>query len=236
MTAIQEILHQFKDEKYGDFIAKLVPTEKRDAFIGVRSPCYKNILKSVYELSEAEVKDFLNSLPHKYHEENVTHICYINDIKDFDSCLAELEHFLPYITNWAVSDGLKPKVFTKNKDKIIIKIQEWIKDEKPYTKRVGILLLMKYFLDDAFIPEYLEYPAAVRSDEYYVNMMTAWFFADALVKQWDCTIPYIEKQRLDFWTHNKAIQKAIESFRITTEQKEYLRSLKVKIPRGSKKN
>lgn len=229
MTKILEVLYQHQDEKYGDFIAKLVPTEPRESFIGVRSPEYKKILKEIKVLPAEEIEGFCKTLPHKFHEENILHICLINQLKDYDDCVAELEHFLPYITNWAVSDGLSPKVFEKNKDKIIGKIQQWIADEKPYTKRVGILLLMKYFLDDDFNQEYLEWPAAVRSEEYYVNMMTAWFFAEAMAKQWSAALPYIEKQRLDSWTHNKAIQKARESYRITPEQKEYLNSLKVKI-------
>jgi len=234
MSSIQDILFQFQDVKYGDFLAKLVPTEPREAFIGIRSPSYKKILAEVKKLPAEEVDDFCNALPHQYHEENVLHISLINNQKDFDACVAELDHFLPYITNWAVSDGLNPKVFAKNKDKIISKIEDWIKDEKPYTKRVGTLLLMKYFLDADFNPSYLEWPAATRSEEYYVNMMTAWFFAEALVKQWDSAITYITEKRLDPWTHNKAIQKARESFRITAEQKEYLKGLKIKIPKSVK--
>jgi len=235
MTEIQKILYEYQDEKYGDFIAKLVPTESRDSFIGIRSPSFKKILKEVNQLSEEEINTFLNALPHQFHEENLLHISLINKIKDFDACVKELEHFQPYITNWAVSDSLKPKVFEKNKDRVILKLEEWIKNERPYTKRVGMLLMMKYFLDEDFDPAYLEWPAEIRSDEYYVNMMTGWLFAEALAKQWDSTIGFIQNQRLDAWTHNKAIQKAIESFKITPEQKEYLRNLKVKVPRDSKK-
>lgn len=231
MTSILQILNSHKDEKYGDFIAKLVPTEDRAAFIGIRSPEYKKILKEIEVLPQDEVEKFMASLPHQFHEENVLHIVLINKTKDFNACVQELEKFLPYITNWAVSDGLNPPIFEKNKEKILPKLQEWIADEKPYTKRVGTLLLMKYFLDEEFKPEYLEWPAAVRSEEYYVNMMTAWFFAEALAKQWDSTVSYIQEQKLDVWTHNKAIQKARESYRITPEQKEYLKGLKIK---GSK--
>lgn len=234
MTQILQILNNHKDEKYGDFLAKLVPTEPRSAFIGIRSPEYKKILKEIAELPEKEIADFKGTLPHQFHEENALHICLINNNKIFDSCLSNLENFLPYITNWAISDGLRPAVFEKNKDKILPKIKEWVADSKPYTIRVGILLLMKFFLDEAFDPSLLELPAAVRSEEYYVNMMTAWFFAEALVKQWDSTIPYILNNRLDPWTHNKAIQKARESFRITPEQKEYLNTLKVKIQKDKK--
>lgn len=227
MTAIQTILFDHQDEKYGDFIAKLVPTEPREKFIGVRSPEYKKIMTAVNKLSQNEIDAFLKDLPHQYHEENTLHISLINAM-DYDAAVSELEHFLPYITNWAVSDVLSPKAFEKNHDGIIQKIGEWIKDEHPYTKRCAMLLIKKYFLDEDFKPEYLEAAARIRSDEYYVNMMTAWLFADALIKQWDTAIEFIKQNRLDDWTHNKAIQKGIESFRITPEQKEYLRSLKVK--------
>lgn len=227
MTPIQTVLFEHQDQKYGDFIAKLVPTEPREAFIGIRSPEYKKILPVVRKMPEQVTAEFLKAVPHQFHEENILHICLINEMKDFDQCVTELENFFPYITNWAVSDGLNPKVFTKNKDKIITKLPLWINDEKPYAKRCGILLLMKLFLDEDFKPEYLEWPAHIRSNEYYVNMMTAWFFAEALVKQWDAAIEYIKVQKLDSWTHNKAIQKARESFRITKEQKEYLNTLKI---------
>jgi len=227
MTEIQKILFEYKDEKYGNFIAKLVPTESRESFIGIRSPAYKNIIPAVKALPESVLSDYLNSLPHEYHEENTLHISLINGM-DYEQAVMELEHFLPYITNWAVSDGLVPQSFEKNRDKLIKKVQEWIQDEKPYTKRVGMLLLMKFYLDEEFKPEYLDLPAAIRSEEYYVNMMTAWLFAEALAKQWDTAIEYIKQNRMDTWTHNKAIQKAIESRRIPDERKDYLRTLKVK--------
>ncbi len=235
MTSIQKILFEHQDEKYGDFLAKLVPTESRESFIGIRSPEYKTILKKTAALSEEEIELFKKTLPHQYHEENVLQVCLINNMKDYEKGIEDLERFLPYITNWAVSDGLRPAVFEKNKSKLITKIPLWIKDEKPYTIRVGILLLMKFYLDEDFKSDYLEWPAAVRSEEYYVNMMTAWFFAEALVKQWDSAVEYIKGQKLAPWTHNKAIQKARESYRITKEQKEYLNSLKVKIPKNSVK-
>lgn len=226
MTKIQEILFQFKDAKYGDFIAKLVPTEPREKFIGVRSPCYKKIIRLVNELPADEIKTFMQNLPHQYHEENALHMSLINGIKNYDDAVTELEKFMPYVTNWAVSDSISPKAFEKNKDKLIVKIKSWIEDDYAYTKRIAMLLIKKYFLDEEFRPEYLEWAAKIRSGEYYVNMMTAWLFADALVAQWDSTIPFIQQNKLDDWTHNKAIQKARESFRITAEQKEYLKSLK----------
>ena len=227
MTPIQKILFKYQDTKYADFSAKLVPTLPREAFIGVRSPSYKNIIREIRSLPESEIEFFLKDLPHKYHEENCLHIAFINKIKNYDECLATLENFLPYINSWAVSDGLNPPVLKKNRQLLLPKLQLWIQSDKPFTKRVGMLLLMKYFLDDAFAPEYLELPAKIRSDEYYVNMMTAWLFAEALVKQWDTAITYIQNKKLDVWTHNKAIQKACESFRVSPERKEYLRSLKV---------
>ena len=228
MTQIQEILFKYQDSKYGDFSAKLVPTLSRESFIGIRSPNYKNIIREINTLAPVEKEDFLNSLPHKYHEENCLHIALINKIKNYDECLAALENFLPYVNSWAVSDGLNPPALKKNKMDLLSKIEEWIKADEPYIKRVGMLLLMKYFLDEAFKPEYLELPASIRSQEYYVNMMTAWLFAEALVKQWDAAITFIQNKKLDDWTHNKAIQNACESFRVSPERKEYLRSLKIK--------
>ena len=228
MTPIQKILFEFQDEKYADFSAKLVPTLPRESFIGVRSPCYKEIVKQVKELPPAELQSFLQTLPHKYHEENSLHIALINKIKAYDECLAELELFLPYINSWAISDALNPPVLKKNRQVLLPKLEEWIQAPAPFTKRVGLLLLMKYFLDDDFKPSYLELPAKIRSEEYYVNMMIAWFFAEALVKQWDATLPYIQNKKLAPWTHNKAIQKACESFRISQEKKEFLKQIKVK--------
>lgn len=228
MTKIQKILFNHQDEKYGDFVAKLVPTLPREKFIGIRSPEFKKIIKEVHSQAEEEIEFFMNTLPHKFQEENTLQVILISEIKDYDKCLSSLEQFLPFVDNWAISDVISPKAFDKNHDKIIKKIPEWLEDEKPYTKRVAMLFLKKYFLNEDFNPEYLTWAAKIRSDEYYVNMMTAWLFAEALTKQWDAAIKFIKSQQLDPWTHNKAIQKARESFRITAEQKEYLKSLKVK--------
>ena len=226
MPHIQKILFKYQDINYADFSAKLVPTLPREAFIGVRSPSYKNILREIKELPSGELEDFLTTLPHKYHEENCLQIALINKMKNYDECLTALENFLPYINSWAVSDGLNPPVLKKNRQLLLPKLQQWIRSEKPFTQRVGMLLLMKYFLDEDFKREYLELPASIRSEEYYVNMMTAWLFAEALVKQWDAAIPFIQNKKLDTWTHNKAIQKACESFRVSPEHKEYLRTLR----------
>lgn len=227
MTKIEKILFGHQDEKYGDFIAKLVPTLPRERFIGIRSPEFKKIIKELQELPQEEVHNFMKSLPHKWHEENALHIALISQCKDFDECVSMLEAFIPYIDNWAISDSLSPKVFEKNPDKLIPYIKKWIDDPKPYSKRVAMLLLKKYYLKDNFKTEYLEWAAQIRSEEYYVNMMIAWLFADALVFQWDVAFGFIKEQRLEKWTHNKAIQKARESFRITAQQKESLKRLKI---------
>ena len=227
MTPIQEILFKYQDSKYADFSAKLVPTLPREGFIGIRSPSYKAIIREIKDLPSAQLEAFLTSLPHKYHEENCLQIALINKIKNYDECLAALESFLPYINSWAISDGLNPPVLKKNYQQLLPKLQLWIRSDRPFTQRVGMLLLMKYFLDDDFKSEYLELPASIRSGEYYVNMMIAWLFAEALVKQWDTAITFIQKKRLDVWTHNKAIQKACESFRVSPKHKEYLKSLRI---------
>lgn len=226
MSRILDIIYRHQDEKYGDFIAKCVPNIPRECFIGVRSPEYKKILKELHNEAEDEIEEFKRSLPHSFFEENAVHCSLICEIKDFDECLSELEAFLPYINNWANSDSLNPGVFRKSHERLAPKIREWIEAPAPYTKRVGMLFVMKYFLEEDFRAEYLDLAAAVRSDEYYVNMMTAWLFAEALAKQWETAVKYIEENRLDVWTHNKAIQKAGESYRITDEQKAYLKSLK----------
>ena len=229
MTEIQQILYKYQDQKYADFTSKLVPTVPREKFIGIRSPVYKKVLKEIKDnLSDTQIKDFLQDLPHEYQEENCLHVIFLNNIKDYDEYIQKLELFLPYIDNWAVSDSLGAKILEKNPQKLIEKIHSWIQDEKPYTKRVAMLFLKKYYLNQNFSEEYLQWAAKIRTDEYYVNMMTAWLFADALVYQWDTAIKFLQEQKLDTWTHNKTIQKARESFRITPEQKEYLKTLKRK--------
>lgn len=225
---ILDILYKHQDEKYGDFMAKLVPNLPREKFIGIRSPEFKKIMKEVQAECPDEVETFLAALPHQFHEENILHVCYLNRIKDFDEAVRCLEAFMPYADNWAVTDGVGPACFKKNKDALIQKIKIWINDEKPYTKRIAMILLKKLYLKEDFKSEYLEWAAAIRSEEYYVNMMIAWLFADALVFQWDCAVGFLIEHKMDVWTHNKAIQKAVESFRITDEQKTYLRGLKIK--------
>ena len=224
MTIIQEILFSHRDEKYADFIAKLIPTLPKERFIGVRSPEYKKIVKELPD--KAVIDEFLSVLPHEYYEENILHSVLICKIKDYEPCIAEVERFLPYVDNWAVCDGMQPAVFNKHIAELKKKIPGWIAAEAPYTRRYGMHMLMTYMLGENFDPKLLEQPAKLRSQEYYVNMMTAWLFAEALVKQWDAALKYNEDRRLDKWTHNKTIQKAIESRRVSEEQKAYLRTLR----------
>lgn len=221
---IEKQLFELRDEKYAEFQAKLTPTVEPELFIGVRVPEVRKLAKEMYKAGEYE--DFLKSLPHKYYDENMLHGLLVSEIKDYDMAVEETDKFLPYVDNWAVCDIMSPKVFKKHKAELLEKIKEWASSSETYTIRFGIEMLMSHYLDDDFKPEYLEIPAVIRSDEYYVNMMIAWFFATALTKQWDSTISYIENNRLDKWTHNKTIQKARESYRITDEQKAYLKTLK----------
>ncbi len=221
----QELLFQLQDKGYRDFQSKLIPTIPMETIIGVRIPTIRKLAKEYGK--DPESVEFLKQLPHTYYDENILHALLVAEIKDYEVCVKEVEHFLPYVDNWAVCDIFSPKVFRKNKDKLIDKIREWTASSHPYICRFGMEMLMTHFLDEDFRVEYLEIPAAVHSEEYYVNMMIAWFYATALAKQWDATIGYIEDQRLDTWTHNKTIQKARESYRITPEQKEYLKTLKM---------
>ena len=223
---VQKQLFGLQDLQYRDFHAKLMPTMDKEKIIGVRMPALRKFAKAYGKTEDA--KDFLKVLPHQYYEENNLHGLLIEQMKDYDQCLAELERFLPYIDNWATCDLLSVKIVKKHLDTFIKEVDRWIESDQPYTIRFGIGMLMRYYLDDEFRMEYPEKVAAVRSEEYYVNMMRAWYFATALAKQYDQILPFIEKGRLDVWTHNKAIQKAIESYRIAPEQKMYLRTLKVK--------
>lgn len=225
MKTIEDMLFEQKDEKYAAFQAKLTPSVDKSLFIGVRVPDVRRLAKRLKD--DPMAADFLQALPHKYYDENMLHGLLISEIKDYDRAVEETDRFLPYIDNWSVCDIMSPKVFTKHKPHLLGKIREWTASNEPYTVRFGIEMLMSHYLDDDFSPEYLEIPASVRSDEYYVNMMIAWFFATALAKQWDAAIPYLEQRRLDEWVHKKTIQKARESYRITDEQKAYLKTLKI---------
>lgn len=223
---IRKDLFAMQDIKYRDFHSKLIPTINPELVIGVRTPKLRKYAKKLSGTHAAD--NFVNNLPHKYYEENNLHGFLIEERKDYDSVISALDSFLPYVDNWATCDMISPKVFKKHVDELQSKIKEWISSEHTYTKRFGIGMLMKYYLDDKFSTEYLDLVASVVSDEYYINMMVAWYFATALAKQYDATLPYIEKHKLSLWTHNKAIQKSVESYRITSEQKIYLKSLKRK--------
>ena len=222
---IRDELFENQDKQYHDFMIKLLPGMEQDRMIGIRTPELRKLAKKY--AGRADTGIFMKDLPHKYFEENQLHAFIISGMKDYSSCIEALEEFLPYVDNWATCDQMSPKVFRKHKGELLSHIRTWIASGRTYTIRFGIGMLMQHFLDEDFDPEYPELAAAVRSDEYYVKMMIAWYFATALAKQYDEVIPYLENQNLDVWTHNKAIQKAIESFRITPEQKQYLRTLKI---------
>lgn len=222
MNVINE-LQSLQDLKYRDFQSKLIPTIDQSTIIGVRMPDLRKLAKKIDEKQE---QIFMQDLPHTYYEENMLQSILISNMKNYDDCIDHLERFLPFVDNWAVSDCISPKIFTKNTDDLIDNIKLWAKSSHTYTVRVAICLLMKYFLDEKFKVEYLKIATRIRSEEYYVNMMVAWFFATALAKQWDDVIFVLEDNLLDEWTHNKSIQKARESFRITPEQKQYLKLLK----------
>ena len=226
ITNVQTRLFELQDLKYRDFHAKLMPTVNKEKIIGVRTPALRVFAKKYGKTDEA--KEYLQILPHQYYEENNLHGLLIERIKDYDICLEELERFLPHIDNWATCDLLAVRTVKNHLNSYIKKIDRWLESEHIYTIRFGINMLMRYYLEDAFQMEYPEKVAQIRSEEYYVNMMCAWYFATALAKQYDKILPFIEKQKLDVWTHNKTIQKAIESYRITPEQKEYLKGLKIK--------
>ncbi len=221
---IRKELFRLADKDYAAFQAKLTPTIDPKLFIGVRVPNVRKLAKEIYK--QGDYSKFLKELPHKYYDENMLHGLIISEYKDYESCVEEVNRFLPYVDNWAVCDIMSPKCFKKNKDLLIKKIKEWTKSKHVYTSRFGIEMLMSHYLDNDFKEEYLKIPAKVKLDDYYSKMMVAWFFATALAKQWDATIPYIENNILEAWTHNKTIQKAKESYRITPEQKDYLITLK----------
>ena len=226
MTEIQARLFALQDEGFKAFNSKLMPTVAPETVIGVRTPALRALAKELRGTETAA--RFMSVLPHEYFEEYALHAFLIEYIGDYADCVAALEKFLPYVDNWATCDMLAVKVMKNHLDTFIEEICRWMKSDRTYTIRFGIGMLMRYYLEDAFQMEYPEKVAQIRSEEYYVNMMRAWYFATALAKQYDKILPFIEKQKLDVWTHNKTIQKAIESYRITPEQKEYLRGLKIK--------
>ncbi len=231
LNDIKNELHSMQDEKYRDFQSKLIPTSDPGSFIGVRTPALRKYARKISGQDDLSV--FLHDLPHRFFDENQLHAFVISEIKDFNDCIDEVQRFLPFVDNWATCDQMSPKVFKKHRTELLEYIREWLESDKTYTVRFAIGMLMEHYLDADFDSSYPEKVAAVRSEEYYINMMTAWYFATALAKQYDTVLPYLENKKLDEWTHNKTIQKAIESRRITDEQKSYLRSLKIPKKRGS---
>ena len=224
MTKLQAALFDMQDITYRDFHSRLIPNIEKDRVIGIRIPILRKFAKEYAKTDDAQ--KFIRELPHYYYEENNLHMMIITGIKDYDTCVIEIERFLPYIDNWATCDLPVPKCFYKNKEKLLDNVISWIKSDDTYIIRYGIETLMSIYLDDAFESSYPRLVSEVISDEYYVNMMIAWYFATALAKQWEAVIPYIEEKRLPEWVHKKTIQKAVESYRITDEQKKYLRTLR----------
>lgn len=224
-TDLQKQLFDLADEKYKEFHSKLMPTVNPEKIMGIRVPILRKFAADFSKTHDAEL--FINNLPHNYYEENNLHAFIIEKEKDFDTCIKLVNNFLPYIDNWATCDMLRPKVFAKNKEKLFTYILKWIKREHTYTVRYGIGMLMVHFLDEDFSPEFPNTVSKIKSDDYYVKMMIAWYFATALAKQYENILPFFKQPVLDKWTHNKAIQKARESYRITVEQKVELNSLKI---------
>ena len=223
---ILEDLLENRDEKYADFNARLIPNIERSRILGVRMPILRKIVKSNY--TELEENGFLKELPHRYQEENLIHGIMISEIRNLKLCIRELDRFLPFVDNWAVCDVLSPNVLKNNREETLGKVDLWLKSERVYTVRFAIGVLMQYFLDKEFNDKYLEKVARIENDDYYVKMMQAWYFATALAKQWGNAIVYLEQKKLKIWVHNKTIQKAIESRRISAENKKYLKALKIK--------
>ena len=226
---IRRSLFDLQDIKYRDFQAKLIPGKDTEIMIGVRTPELRKLAKQM--LKREDIGEFLRDLPHRYFDEDQLHAFIVSGIKEYGKCMEELMRFLPFVDNWATCDQMSPGVFKKHKPELLAEIREWLGSEHTYTVRYGIGMLMQHFLDEDFDPAYPELVAGVHSEEYYVNMMIAWYFATALAKQYEAVLPFIEGRRLDPWTHNKTIRKAVESYRISDEQKEYLRSLKVPAPK-----
>ena len=213
-----------QDIAYRDFHSRLIPNIDKDKIIGVRTPNLRKFAKEV--VKSGGYDSFLEELPHFYYEENNLHAFIVESFSDFDTCIKALDLFLPYVDNWATCDGLRPKCFSKNREKLLPKALEWVSDDRTYVKRFGIGVLMNHFLDESFEMRFFDIVASIKSDEYYIKMMVAWYFATALAKQYDSAVKIIEDKKLDVWTHNKTIQKAIESYRISDDIKNYLKTLR----------
>lgn len=223
---IREELFRLQDKQYRDFQRKLIPTADPDTMIGVRTPELKKYARQLAKREDVSV--FLKDLPHRYFDENQLHAFILSEFRDYSRCASEVDLFLPFIDNWATCDQLSPKVFKKHRRELLERIKIWIGSEEPFTVRFAVGMLMEHYLEEDFDPAYPHMVAGIRSEAYYVLMMIAWYFATALAKQYEAILPFLEDHRLSPWTHSKAIQKAVESRRITMEQKEYLKSLKVK--------
>ena len=221
---VYEMLLSAKDDAYREFQAKLVPNIPKETIFGVKTPQMREIAKKV--AAGAERDAFLKSLPHKYYEENLIHFFVISLMKDFDECVKAVEEFLPYVDCWPVSDQATPKSFRKNHEKLLPYIRRWIDSDHVYTARFGMRMLMNEFLGEDFKEEYLSWVADKKGEDYYLQMMQAWYFATALAKQYDASVKYIEERKLNEWVHKKSIQKAVESFRVSDEHKEYLKSFR----------
>lgn len=229
MQEVDEICAQLfalQDKEYQAFYSRLMPTLPPETVIGVRVPLLRKLARQLAGTKQAEA--FLQCLPHFYYEENALHVFLLEPVRDYDKALAATERFLPYVDNWAVCDSFSPKVFAQHKTELLAAVRCWLGSSEVYTVRYGIGMLMRYYLDDVFRPEYLAWVAAVHSEEYYINMMRSWYFATALAKQPAATLPWLTEKRLDVWTHNKTIQKAVESRRIAPEQKQVLRALRIR--------
>ena len=222
---IREELFRIRDIEYRDFQVRLIPSVEPDQVIGVRTPSLRKYARQLAKRADAQI--FLRDLPHRYFDENQLHAFMISGLKVYGKCLEEVNIFLPCVDHWATCDQLSPAVFKKHRRELIREIRNWIDSDRTYTVRFGLGMLMSHFLDEDFDPAFLDLAAGVRSEEYYINMMIAWYFATALAKQYDAALPYIEDRRLEPWTHNRTIQKAVESFRVSPEQKDYLRSLRI---------
>ena len=228
INKIKNDLLLMQDKTYKDFHSKLMPTINPNSIIGIRVPVLRDYAKKLFKENSIEsLNSFLKNLPHEFYEENNIHAFLIEKINNFDECIFYLEEFLPYIDNWATCDMFNPKIFKNNCEKLLEKIYQWINSDSVYTVRFGIGMLMRFFLDEKFETKYLDLVSSINSEEYYINMMRAWFFATALAKQYEQTFPYIKNYSLDKWTHNKTIQKANESFRITKDQKEELKKFRL---------
>lgn len=223
---IQTQLFAMQDLKYKDFHSKLVPTVEKGRYIGVRTPVLRKFAQTFSKQPEAMA--FLDTLPHQYIEENNLHAFLIGTIKNFDTAMTYTEKFLPYIDNWGTCDLFSPKIFKKYPDEVYEKVKLWLKSDHTYTVRFGIVTLLGNYLDNEFRPEMLDLVSELRSEEYYINMAIAWYFSIALVKQYSFALPYIQNRRLSTWVHNKTIQKAVESYRIDKNTKEYLKTLKAR--------